>query len=85
MDDSIEDAWSDLRQKIQVEQIMAGIVVSLLLVGVAYWFGIRPYRIHRYCENFAIKASSGASQINTFELNNTYPGIYEACLNNHGL
>lgn len=65
---------------------VCSIVGIFVLVGSPiYWFEVRPYYVKKRCEHFAVLAAQGSNPINGFELNNTYPGIYEACLNHSGL
>jgi hypothetical protein len=56
-----------------------------IVLSIGYWLGYHPYRVHQYCEGFATKAASGGYPLNSFELNNTYPGIYDACVSQRGL
>lgn len=60
-------------------------VALVIVLSLGAWFIGRPYVVHKRCERFAIVAASNGYPLTTFELNNTYPGIYAACLNHSGL
>jgi hypothetical protein len=83
MDDNNNNQRTGLTQK-QTYWIVS-IVAVILVLSLGYWFMARPYYIRKHCEQFAVTAASNGGELNSFELNNTYPGIYQACLDQRGL